>query len=103
MARDALFARAARRDAATIVLWYDGERPGLGDAFRDDLQNVVQRAAEHPAHFPRIRKRRDVRKAALRRFPYFVIFEVFGAAILVVSVFHARRHPRVWRSRLRPR
>lgn len=41
----------------------------------------------------------DIRKVAVRRFPYVVYFVDDEAAVSVIAVMHSRRHPRRWQER----
>jgi plasmid stabilization system protein ParE len=42
---------------------------------------------------------RGVRRQLLRRFPYGLFYRLIEGQVVVVACFHARRNPRVWRSR----
>jgi hypothetical protein len=41
-----------------------------------------------------------VRSAAVRRFPYSIFFRTRSDRLIVLSVFHARRAPGIWRERV---
>lgn len=41
-----------------------------------------------------------VRMALVRRFPYVILYRVEATRIVVVSVFHTSRDPKIWRRRL---
>ena len=76
--------------------WYEGRQPGLGAAFRASLDQTLERVAENPMLFRRVRA--ETRRALLERFPYAVYFRVVGDDIVVLAV-HGRQHPRRWQSR----
>jgi len=40
------------------------------------------------------------RRMPLNRYPYFVIYQVDAEQIFVLSVYHQRRHPELWRNRI---
>jgi len=42
----------------------------------------------------------EVRRAALRRFPYVIIYTVDDTEIVIVACIHARRDPKRWKGRL---
>lgn len=59
---------AAAADIDEAFLWYEGQRPGLGDEFLAAAQSAIDAVSANPLRFPVIR--RDTRRALLRRFPY---------------------------------
>jgi plasmid stabilization system protein ParE len=90
-----------RPDAAADIdeafLWYEGQRPGLGNEFLAAAQRLIDAVAQHPLRYPVIR--RNTRRALLRRFPYAVYFRVYGEVVVVVACMHGRRSPRRWQVR----
>jgi hypothetical protein len=42
---------------------------------------------------------RDIRRQLLKRFPYGLFYRLIEGQVVVVACFHAKRSPRVWRSR----
>jgi len=42
---------------------------------------------------------RDVRKLAVHRFPFVVLYRFDDDEILIISVFHTARNPDDWKSR----
>jgi plasmid stabilization system protein ParE len=93
-----LFRLAAEADVGDAYLWYERQRPGLGDAFRVELKATLRRIAERPELFEVLH--RDTRRAPLRRFPCSVFYRVYPDAIVVVACMHGRRSPGRWRSRI---
>jgi plasmid stabilization system protein ParE len=88
---------AAAADIEDAFLWYEAQRPRLGDDFRVELQAAFERVAGDPALYQVVH--RNTRRALLRRFPYGVFYRVYPEVIVVVAVMHGRRDPRRWRSR----
>jgi plasmid stabilization system protein ParE len=43
--------------------------------------------------------RADIRRVVARRFPYAVYYRRREDRIVVLAVFHGRRHPRIWQAR----
>jgi len=92
-----VFRRAAQREFEEAAVWYEERRAGLATQFRSEVDRTIAQAAESPLRFaPRYRQIRCVR---VRRFPYFVFFLAETERLAVLSVFHVRRDPSVWRSR----
>lgn len=77
--------------------WYDGREAGIGEAFRAELAATVHRIAEQPQAFAI--SFANMRRAMLRRFPYFVIYEAFPDVVLVFGVIHGARDPEAWKKR----
>lgn len=92
-----VFRRAARREFDEAALWYEERRRGLGNEFVGEIDRAVCLAAENPERFPVMH--RDVCCVRVRRFPYSVFFRAESRRIVVLSVFHARRDPNVWKQR----
>ena len=88
---------AAAADIEEAFLWYERQRVGLGNEFRQELKVLLDRVSERPEFYQVLH--RDTRRALLKRFPYGLFYRVYPEAIVVVAVMHARRSPRRWRSR----
>ena len=93
-----VFRHAARREFDEAALWYEARQPGLGVQFVLEINRAVYLAVENPERFPLMH--RDIRCVRARRFPYSVFFRTESRRIVVLSVFHARRDPGVWRQRM---
>ncbi len=92
---------AELEDAA---VWYERERRGYGRLFVSEVRRTVERAAELPRSGPPVPHTdpvHDVRRFAVRRFPYQVITALIEQTRVVVAVAHTARRPGYWRSRLR--
>ena len=88
---------AAAADIDEAFLWYESQRPGLGEEFLAAVQSTSDSIAAHPAMYPVIH--RDTRRALVQRFPYGTFDRVYGEVIVVVACMHGRRDPRRWKSR----
>ena len=88
----------SKADIAGARKWYEQEQVGVGEKFLEAIKRTFEQICERPETFPIIHK--DVRFAKTDPFPYVVYFQIVGRSVLVSAVVHARRHPRVWRSRL---
>src|SRR5215217_2198625 len=89
--------KRAARESNEAFLWYEDQQPELGERFRSDLEQVLDRIAEAPARFPVVE--RSVRIARLNVFPYTVYFDFKENRVAILSVLHQRRHPDTWKRR----
>lgn len=87
----------AEEEAREAARWYEGEAPGLGAAFLEVLQQILDAAVDNPYRFPVVH--RDVRRALLKRFPYGVFFRIRPKTIKVLGIVHLARDPDRWRKR----
>lgn len=79
--------------------WYSHNRQDLDLEFMQCIDDVLARVAVTPYFFPVVY--RHLRCAVVRRFPFAVFYEITANEVQVVSVFHSRRNPEVWKSRVR--
>lgn len=96
----ARFLEPAEAEVDEAVAYFDEQRPGLGDRFEQDLLATLRHIGEHPFSGKPLTE--HIRKFALRKFRYNVIYAVDEATIVVVAVAHHRRRPGYWRSRVIP-
>ena len=83
------------------ALFLEQERDGFGVKFCDAVEQVLARVASAPQQFARAPNApsnpRPIRRALVRRFGYWVIFEQHSDAVLILSVWHGRQDPDGWR------
>ncbi len=92
------FRPIAQGEFDEAALWYEDQRPGLGDEFVAEVQQVLDTLAEHPERYPLALA--DVREALVPRFPYCVYYRVRSDRIVIIAVFHSSRDPAVWQARV---
>jgi plasmid stabilization system protein ParE len=93
-----IFRPAAELELQEAYDWYEEREPGLGVEFMRCVDGCVQLIRRHPEIFPATHK--HVRQGVLRRFPYSVLYFISGDRIIVVSVFHTSRDPKIWKMRV---
>ena len=76
---------------------YEAQRPGLGAALRHALDVAVAAVESGPESYAVLH--RNTRRVLLPKFPYGLYYRIMDESILAVGCIHAKRHPRVWRSR----
>ena len=55
------FSRAAKRDIDVAFVWYENQRPGLGDEFLAAVDECIERIRGNPERYAIVRK--DLRVA----------------------------------------
>lgn len=93
-----LFRPEARAEFDSAADWYEQQRSGLGVEFVERVQQCLDHIQEMPLLFPVVFE--DLRQTIVRRFPYSVVYRVETSQIVIVAVFHGRRDPTVWQSRV---
>lgn len=78
-------------DVQDSFVWYESQRPGLGDEFILSMEATLENIRRNPTRFPLSEE--GTRKALLYRFPFVVIYQIIEEKILIVAVFHSSRNP----------
>ena len=87
----------ATKDAAEAIGYFDALRPGLGQAFLIQVQDVLLRISGMPEIHGIVW--RNVRAARLRCFTYVVYYRVHEDRLEVLAVVQGNRDAAVWQSR----
>jgi plasmid stabilization system protein ParE len=91
----------ADAEITAIAQYYDANRDGLGEAFLDELERVLQNLLADPLRWPRIDDHPDqMRRCQLRRFPYSVCYQALSEEVRIMIVRHHARHPDFGRGRV---
>jgi toxin ParE1/3/4 len=88
----------AEEEFATAADYYDEQVDGLGEHFVVHIQSAVAKISANP-WMPRCFEG-DCRRVKIDKFPYFLIYNVEGEQVQIVSVMHTSRRPGYWKSRL---
>lgn len=89
--------RQAKADMREAARWYERQRAGLGRAFVQQIDALLDRVRLKPMEYQIVY--REVRRAIPRRFPYGVFYRIDGSAVLVFAVVHLHRNPSIWQDR----
>ncbi|MGN6265049.1 MAG: hypothetical protein ACTHM5_05225 [Ginsengibacter sp.] len=71
--------------------WYESAKDGLGLEFLNELENFYDGLKNNPKTHSYYEN--SVRQGRLKRFPYVVVYEIFGPTIVIYSVFMAKQDP----------
>ncbi len=74
--------------------WYELKQKGLGYRFMAAVGNKINKIAEHPEYYSKIRK--DFRQAKVDDFPFTIVYEFFPRRRLIhiAAIHHSSRHPK---------
>jgi len=92
----------AEQDITDAAIWYHNQRPGLGEEFIAEVQVALEGSVANPRRFPRLRRKPEVRRILIARFPYRIFFVLRPDAIVVFRILHGARHDREWNTKLPP-
>jgi len=77
--------------------YYESKVNGLGFAFLDEVERVVNLIRDNPESAPRIYK--VVRRKILRGFPYSIMYSIVDDSIRILAIANQKRRPFYWRDR----
>jgi len=72
--------------------WYELQKNGLGEEFLLELDGIYHKLQTQPEYYGKIKK--NFRQAALKRFPFVIVFEIIKKEVVVFAVFHTSRNPK---------
>jgi plasmid stabilization system protein ParE len=74
-------------------VWYEEQRDGLGDAFKNAVNSKIKFVKHNPNLYALHGR---YRQAPVDNFPFLIVYEVREklSLILIVSIFHTSRHPK---------
>lgn len=88
----------AKNELDEAIAYYESRRPGLGEEFRLEITEAVQRIMDHPAAWTPFSK--STRCCRANRFPYGIVYSIRGEEIVIIAIMHLYRKPGYWKNRL---
>jgi len=89
--------KEAELDINSTFEYYENQRVGLGYDFLLCIEECMSKIKRNPMHYKVIYK--ELRRTAVQRFPYRILYLVQNSSVIVTAVFHARKDPQAWESR----
>ncbi len=77
--------------------WYEIQLAGLGERFFETLDNYFKSICISPEQFKVVYKKK--RAVYFQDFPYQIIFSIYKDTVVVFSIFHSKRNPKIWKKR----
>lgn len=83
----------ARKELLEAWEWYEDKQEGLGDRFRNQVNQKIKQVIQTPERYPE--KKRSFREAKIDVFPYLLIYKIASRkkVVTIISVFHTSRNP----------
>jgi plasmid stabilization system protein ParE len=88
----------ARREFDEAFVYYESQRPGLGEEFRSAVKRQIEKIKAHPDAWMPVSP--GVRKCLGRQFPYDVVYQQTDAGLLILALAHKKRIPSYWAKRI---
>lgn len=92
-----VFRRIAKLEMDESIAWYENQREDLGLEFAVEVDKFLEEISHSAERFPQVRG--EIRRAILQRFPYTIHFLVEPDRIVILSVFHVKRNPKILEDR----
>ena len=58
----------------------------------DELNGIYHKREAHTEYFGKVKK--NFRQAALKRFPFVIVYEIIKTEVVVFAVFHTSKNPK---------
>lgn len=97
------FEPEASSEVASAANWYEDQRSGLGSDFVGAVDGTANRIAQQRVlglRLPALDRSSTVRRVAIPRFPYQVIYQVTDETVRVLAVAHDHQRPGYWAERI---
>ena len=94
MSLPVVYRRKVGRDLAAGFGSYEGQIEDLGEKFLTAVDSTFDAIERYPEMFAQIHG--EVRRALVSRFPYAVFYRVESRQVVVLTVLHTSRDPKVW-------
>lgn len=82
----------AAKEIEENISYYNSKKSELGYEFLLYLKGYIAILKTNPELFP-IKRKNIYREISMKKFPYVIIYEVFGTEVVIYSVFHTSRNP----------
>jgi len=84
----------AKYEIDDAVEYYNLQEDKLGDIFKMDVKNCIDRILISPNLYPNIVE--NIKRSLLHRFPYSIFYAIESEKIIILSVAHQSRKPFYW-------
>ncbi len=82
----------AEDEYSSAYNYYEDQQFGLGEKFEKETEYVLDKLKVNPFLFQR--KYKHYREAILKKFPYYIVYEIIDNTVIIHSFFQANRNPK---------
>ena len=75
--------------------YYNLQKDNLGLDFKSDTLSAITNIATNPTLYPIISN--NIRRCLLHRFPFSIFYIIKEKTIIILSVAHQHRKPKIWK------
>ena len=93
-----VFRREAQTEFDEAFDWYEQKQLGLGVDFLNQVTEALTRVQAMPESYEIVFQ--GVRRTVVQKFPYSIFYQIEMSQITVLAVFHSKRDPKIWQSRI---
>ena len=97
MVKPASFHPLAEMEMNEAAEYYETREKGLGEAFIDEIERVLNLVQRNPESARVILK--SIRRKILWRFPYSLLCSIDSDSIRILAIANQKRRPFYWRGR----
>ncbi len=87
----------AESELLDAARYYEARSKGLGHSFLAVVRRAIEQIQAFPESSPVVRG--GLRRRALRRFPYSLIYAAESSEVKIIAVMHQKRRPYYWEGR----
>jgi len=87
----------AELDLDSIQEWYIKYDQVIFKKFDIEFENCLGHILSNPHQYPVVHN--SIRRAILKQFPYSLFFKIIEDRIIILSVIHHKRNPKIWKKR----
>lgn len=92
------FYPGAEAEHFETIAFFESRQPGLGASYLLEFEMVMAEVITHPQRY-KVERKPNIRLAALKRFPFNIIFRNIDGKVQILAVSHKRRRPDYWLER----
>ncbi len=93
------FIEPASIELDDAIEYYELQMNGLGNIFLNEVLETLDLLSQFPILWTK--NTANTRKAAMRKFPYNLIYSVLNDKIYIIALAHQHREPEYWIERLK--
>jgi mRNA-degrading endonuclease RelE of RelBE toxin-antitoxin system len=91
------FNESADKELVKAHAYYEAQQAGLGTDFVAEISLGLSQIDAKPDLWRMISP--GVRRYLVHRFPYSIVYKIYGETIRVIAIAHSHRRPGYWRGR----